>query len=102
MVLLLADIDDHEALVHVDLARGQADTGRLVHGLEHVVEQGLERRRRDLGGIDRRGLGAQARIGEFEDREQGHGVEMVASVTTASGRGIVAPSGLPWAALCGL
>ena len=56
----------------------------------------------DFGGIDRRGLGAQARIGEFEDRQQGHGVEMGASVTTASGRGILAPPGLPWAAVCGL
>jgi hypothetical protein len=33
----------------------------------------LERRLGQAGGIDRHRLGAQARVGEFEDREHGHG-----------------------------
>ena len=73
LVLFLADVDDHEALVHVHLAGGQADARRVVHGLEHVVEQALEFGRRHICGLHRHGLGAQAGVGEFEDGEQGHG-----------------------------
>src|SRR5690606_1869593 len=49
--------------------------GRRVHGLEHVVEQGLEAGGGHLRRIDRRGRGTQARIGEFEDGQQGHGAD---------------------------
>ena len=73
LVAALADVDDHEALVHVDLGRGQADPGRRVHGLEHVVEQALELRGGDAFAFHRAGDVAQARVGKLEDREQGHG-----------------------------
>ncbi|MNS90404.1 hypothetical protein D3C72_1244540 [compost metagenome] len=69
LVLFFAHVDDHEALVHVHLAGSQADAGGVVHGLEHVVEQLLERRRGHFGGIDQRSLGTQARIGELKDGE---------------------------------
>src|SRR5690606_35086034 len=72
LVAALGHVDDHEALVHVDLGRGQADARRGVHGLEHVVEQALELRRGDASGIQVGGDVAQARMGQFEDGEQGH------------------------------
>jgi len=56
--------------VDIDLGRGQADAGRVVHGLEHVDDQAPQ-------GVvdlpDRLGDGPQARIGEFQDGELGHG-----------------------------
>jgi len=68
--LVLGQVHHHHALVHVDLGRGQADAGGGIHGLEHVVDQ-LGKRRVEHG--HRLGDGAQARIGEFEDVENGHG-----------------------------
>ena len=35
----LGEIDDHHALVHVDLRGRQPDAGRRVHGLGHVGHQ---------------------------------------------------------------
>ena len=60
----LADVDHQQALVHVDLRGRQADAGRGVHGLEHVVDQ-LAQRCVDL--LDGLGAGAQSRIGKFEN-----------------------------------
>ena len=68
--LVLAHVDDHEPLVHVDLACRQADARGLVHGLEHVVQQALEGRIGNLRGIHRHRLGAQSGIGELEDGKQ--------------------------------
>ena len=39
LVMGLGDIDDHHALVHVDLRGRQPDAGRRVHGLGHVGHQ---------------------------------------------------------------
>jgi hypothetical protein len=71
-VLLLRHVDHHEALVHVDLAGGEADAGRGIHGLEHVIDQALECRRGNSCRVNRPGHGAQAWIGEFEDGQLGH------------------------------
>ena len=62
LVLLFTHIDDHEALVHVHLASSQADARRVVHGLEHVIQQALEGRCGDLFGRQRNRLGAQAGV----------------------------------------
>ena len=35
----LGNVDDDDALVHVDLGGGQADAGRRVHGLGHVADE---------------------------------------------------------------
>ncbi len=59
LVLFLADVDDHEALVHIHLAGGQADVRRVVHGLEHVVEQALEFGLVTFRSLHRHGLGAR-------------------------------------------
>ena len=61
--VVFGQVDRHDALVGIDLSGCQADTGRVVHGFEHVVDQrtnGVV----DLG--DRFGDGTEARIGEFE------------------------------------
>ena len=73
LVLALADVDDHEPVVGVDLGRRQADARGGVHGLEHVVDQTLELRAGQQCRVDRGGHGAQARVGELEDRQLGHG-----------------------------
>ena len=46
VVLGFGDVDDHQLLVHVDLAGGQAHAGRVVHGFGHVGHQLVEARRR--------------------------------------------------------
>ena len=73
LVLFLGNVEHEQLLVHVDLRRRKADAGRLVHRLEHVGGELLQRR---VEHGDRRRLGAQALVGEFEDRELGHGLEM--------------------------
>ena len=67
LVLLFADVDDHEPAVVVHLAGGQADARRLVHGVEHVVEPGLERGIGDQCGVDRLRFGPQTGVGEFKN-----------------------------------
>ncbi|MOA10989.1 hypothetical protein D3C78_1309030 [compost metagenome] len=69
LALVLGQVHHHQTLVHVDLGRGQADAGRRVHGLEHVVDQlaqGVVHRGHRLG------EGAQAGIGEFENVQDRH------------------------------
>ena len=60
-----------DPLQHADLRRRQADAGRGVHRLQHVVHQlahlGVDR-------LDRLGLLLEARIGRREDGQEGHGV----------------------------
>ena len=41
-VALFGDIDDHDALVHVDLRGRQADAVGVVHRGEHVLNQRLD------------------------------------------------------------
>ena len=55
-----------QALVEVHLGGRQADAGRGVHGLEHVVDELLQLRSRSRGVIGFR-LGAQTRVRVFED-----------------------------------
>ncbi|MCY1436602.1 hypothetical protein D9M71_527310 [compost metagenome] len=66
---VLGEVDDHDALVHVDLGGGQADAGSVVHGLEHVVDQLAHGVINHLDGLGDR---AQARIGEFENVQNSH------------------------------
>ena len=63
-VLVLAHVDHQQAQVHVDLGGGQADARRVVHGLEHVVDQLANA---FIHGFDRFCHGAQAGIGELDD-----------------------------------
>ncbi len=74
LLAVLGDVHHDHAPVHVDLGRREPDAGRRVHGLEHVVDQ-LLHRRVDL--FDRLGDGAQPRVGEFEDVQDGHDCERV-------------------------
>ncbi len=70
VVFSLGDVDDDDALGHADLHGGEANARRLVHGLQHIVEQPVNFR---VDPFDRRRNDPQARIGKGEDRKQGHG-----------------------------
>ncbi|SCZ18074.1 Uncharacterised protein [Acinetobacter baumannii] len=67
--LVFAEVHDHDALVHVHLGRGEADARGFVHGFEHVVDQLAHR---VVDHLHRFGDGPQARIGEFENVQDGH------------------------------
>lgn len=71
LAAVFAQVHDHDLLVHVDLGRGQADARGFVHGFKHVVDQltqcVVELRHRF-------GNGAQARVREFENVQDGHKV----------------------------
>jgi hypothetical protein len=62
-------VDDDEPLVDIDLGRGQAHAGRLVHGLRHVGDQPLQPLVEARHGT---GDGLQARIGVLDDGKQSH------------------------------
>src|SRR5690606_30431539 len=80
LIARLADIDDDNALVHVDLRRRQPNTRRGVHGLEHVVDQLLQARIDLLDGL---GLDAKPWVWVFENRESCHG-----AIENGSARGV--------------
>ena len=69
-LVLLGEVHGHDALRHADLDRRQPDAGRVVHGLEHVLDQ-----RADLGVdlLDRLGDEPQPLVGQDEDVAQRHG-----------------------------
>ena len=69
LILFLLEVDHEQADRYPDLHRGQPDAGRVVHRLEHVGDEGLEL---GIEILDRsRGL-AQDRIGNADDRKNGH------------------------------
>ena len=67
-----AQVVDEAPLLDPDLRGGQPDAGRCVHGFKHVVDQLLQLGS-EIRGQHLTGASAQARIGEFENRERGHG-----------------------------
>jgi hypothetical protein len=68
-VLVLRDVDDDEPEVPVDLRRREPDARGRIHRLEQVVDALFQR---GVEHGDRSRLGAQPRIGIFEDRKPGH------------------------------
>ena len=62
-------VDDEDLLGHADLDRGEADSRRRVHRLEHVRD---ERADAIVDLSDGRGDLPQARIGDFDDGQYGH------------------------------
>jgi hypothetical protein len=71
LVALLRHIDDNHPLMDVDLRRGQANALRVVHGFQHVGNEGAHAR------IDRQhrfGDGMQPWIGVTENGKKGHGI----------------------------
>ncbi len=44
VVVIVLEIDDEEAFADIDLRRGEADARRMVHRLEHIVDELLEER----------------------------------------------------------
>ena len=81
LAALLGHVHHEHLAVRVHLGRREADAGGVVHRLEHVGDELLEFR---VEHGHRRRLRAQPRVGELEDREQGHGVQMRA--TRAEGK----------------
>ena len=62
-------VDDQHPLGHADLDRSQPDAGRIIHGLEHIVDQRLQI---VVDRLDRGRNGAQPRIGRFKDGTDCH------------------------------
>ena len=67
--VVFGHVDDDEALVPIDLGRGQADARRGVHSLEHVIDTAAQGR---VKHAHRLRFGTQPRIGIFEDGQQCH------------------------------
>ena len=62
--LVVGQVHNDDLLVHVHLRSGQANAGRIVHGLEHVVDQRKVSVRQF---INRLGDGAQTWVRVFEN-----------------------------------
>jgi len=58
-------VDHQHPFRHADLDRGQPDAGRVIHGVEHVLDQPFEFVVKGRHGF---GHGFQARIRHLEDR----------------------------------
>ena len=67
----LRGIDDDQPDRLGELDRGEADAGRLVHCLDHVIHQLAQL---VVDALDRRADEAQLRIGQSDDGAQGHGI----------------------------
>ena len=67
--LLLLKVDHQHALGNADLDGGEADSGRGVHRVEHVVDQPAQI---VVDLVNRLGDLAQTRVRNFDDRENGH------------------------------
>src|SRR5471032_3304284 len=68
--VLAVDVEHDDPLQHVDLRGGEADTGRRVHRLQHVVH---ELAHVGVDGGHGQGLFFEARIGRGDDRLESHG-----------------------------
>ena len=68
--VLAVDVEHDDALQYVDLRSGEADAGRRVHRLQHVVH---ELAHVGIDGGHGLGLLLEAWIGRGEDRLDGHG-----------------------------
>ena len=65
LVVLGGDVDDDDALVDIDLGRGEPDARSGIHGLEQVLDQRAEGR---IEAGHRLRARAQPGVGELEDR----------------------------------
>src|SRR5205085_694256 len=68
-IVTLGDVDHDDALVHVNLSRGQADSGRRVHGFDHVGDQLFQR---FIKYSYRRGNLVEPGVGVAEDVQNRH------------------------------
>ena len=71
--LRLLKVDHQQPLSHADLDRRQADAGRVVHRLEHVVDERLEL---VVESLDGGGNDAKPRVGRLDDGQDGHGAKV--------------------------
>ena len=69
-IVAARDVDDEEPDRHADLRRGQADAGRRVHRLDHVLRQRAQVAR-DVG--DRAGRLVQRLVAVLDDRADHRG-----------------------------
>lgn len=63
-------IDHHHPLLYIDLDGRQTDTGRLIHGLGHVIDQPPDTA---IDALDPGCRPAQTRVGVMKDGTHGHG-----------------------------
>ena len=64
LVALFRGVNHHQALVHIHLRGSQADAIGVVHGFQHVRNQGLDTRVNLFDGL---GHGVKLGVGESED-----------------------------------
>src|SRR5262249_33580188 len=69
-LLLLGEVHGHDTLGNTDLDGGKADAGRVIHGLEHVVDQSLDL---TVNLLDRLRLEPQSPVREDDDLAHRHG-----------------------------
>jgi hypothetical protein len=74
IVDLRRNCGDEDTQALVNLRRGKADTVVLVHGVDHVVDQLLQRKLLQLRAIDRARAGAQHRMTHAGNLQQRHTV----------------------------
>src|SRR3984957_8334123 len=67
---LLGEIEHDDALGDADLNRGETDSRRVMHGLDHLVHQLAQG---VVDGLYRLARLAQPRVGQNDDRTNGHG-----------------------------
>ncbi len=72
VLVLFLQVDHQHAQGHADLDRGEADAGRFVHRLEHVLDERLQL---VVERLDGGGDGLEPRIGRFEDFADSHGLK---------------------------
>ena len=73
-LVLAGDVDHQQAARHADLNRRQSDAGRIIHGLDHVLDKAREFL---VDALHRLALLAQNRVGQIDDRLDAHGVEII-------------------------
>ena len=72
-----------QTLVH--LGSGETDAGVLAHRLEHVVDEALNGRGRNLGGVERRRPAAQHGVPHPRHLQDGHGAGLYGTVREVGG-----------------
>ena len=72
VVLARIDGGHEDAQAFVYLRRGEADAVILVHGVDHVIDQFLDRRLLELGGFEFSGPRSQHRMPHAGDLQDGH------------------------------
>ena len=75
-LFIIAAIHDDNTAGDTDLRRSKTDPRRVIHCLEHVIHQLTDIR---INSSNRLGLAAQHRVGQNDNRSNGHGGKLTCS-----------------------